>query len=787
MDLTPSEQAWQREVRDFLHAHVTAEVHAALPSWRETSVADRHPAVRELLAAMAQRGWFGIGVPAEYGGQGRSAVEQFLFFEACDYLGAPHPDLMTTVSVGPTIARVGTPEQRRRWLPGIVAGTIEFALGYSEDTAGTDLANIRCRAVRDGDEWVIDGHKMWNTGAHHATHEWLACRTDPDAPRHRGISIIAVPLGAVGITVRALPTWGDLRTNEVRFSGVRVPADHLIGAAGQGWTHVTTALALERVGIAGVGTLRRLFDGLATEVCNGAPPGEHAAVRLAELETRVRAVRLLALRTLRGIDDGRLSDADAAMLKVCATELVAELADAALEMCGERSRLALGEPGAPLGGFAELTYRRAPYLRFGGGTNEVQRTMVAQRRYGLPGPGRRATARSGAVPDTLPCAPTRPGETPEHRVLRETAGAFLRRHVDPRAIAAGDTGHRAALWAAVGEQGWPALAVPERHGGAGATPADVAVVLAECAGAALPSTLRSTTAAAMVLARHGSPEQQRRWLPVLVGGAAATVASPIGPTPRLTGDGPRHRLDSRLPGVEDAGPAALLVVVVADDGGRYRLVTVDTDADGVTVAPLRATSGESLGTVRCAGVQLATADVSPPLPAGAAHDIADVCALLVAVELVGIAEELLQRTIVHVSRRVQFGRPIGSFQAVAHHVADMGSALECARLLVDAALADIARPDIGAGRSVAMAKVGAGRAATAISRLAHQLHGAIGYVTESDLFLLSRRATAGALTAGTAPEHLTHLAQRYQEQRSCTLELDALDTALPTATGRRPA
>ncbi|MBN9097902.1 MULTISPECIES: acyl-CoA dehydrogenase family protein [unclassified Pseudonocardia] len=768
MDLTPAEDAWQREVRDVLLEHLTPELRAALPGWRETAAADRHPAVRGLLAAMVARGWFGIGVPAEYGGQGRSAVDQFLFFEACDYLGAPHPDLMTTVSIGPTIARVGTAAQRRRWLPGIVSGEVEFALGYSEDTAGTDLANLRCRAVREGDDWVIDGHKLWNTGAHHASHEWLACRTDPDAPRHRGISIIAVPLDRPGIAVRALPTWGGLRTNEVTFTGVRVPADHLIGEAGQGWAHVTTALALERVGIAGVGTLRRLFDGLTAELCTGSGPDGATAVRLAELETRVRAVRLLALRTLREIDAGRLSDADAAMLKVTATELMAELSDAALETCGERSRLAHDEPGAPLGGLAELAYRRSPYLRFGGGTNEVQRTMVAQRRYGLP-----TSARS--APAAVERVSRRTGESPEHRALRESAAAFLGDHVDRRRLADGDAGHRDALWAAVGEQGWPALAVPECHGGAGAAPADLAVVLAEAARAALPSTLRSTAAAALALARAGSPEQQRQWLPRLAAGAAAAVGTPSG-LPGLRADGPGYRLDGHLPRLDDAGPAAVLVAVAADDAGGHRLVTVDTGAVGVTVAPLRSISDESLGTVGCTGVALGAADVSAPLAPGRADDVADVCALLAAVELVGLGEELLERTVAHVSGREQFGRPIGSFQAVAHHVADMGSALECARLLVGVALADLGagRP---ARRSVAAAKARAGRAATAISRLAHQLHGAIGYVTESDLYLYSRRATAVALSAGTASEHLALLARRYRAGPPSTLGLDVLDTS----------
>jgi alkylation response protein AidB-like acyl-CoA dehydrogenase len=321
-------------------------------------------------------------------------MEQYLLFEACDYHGVPHPDPMTTLSVGPTIARRGTDEQRRRWLPGVVAGEIEMALGYSEDVAGTDLANLRTRAVRDGEHWVINGRKLWNTNAHHATHEWLACRTEPDAPRHRGISMIVVPVDVPGVAVRELPTWGAVRTNEITFTDVRVPLDNLIGERGQGWTYATEALNLERVGIAQIGLLRRLFDATAAELARADPALPEtlrvtAAYRLAELETKVRAMRLLALRTVWSIDRGRVPDADASLVKFRATELQAELATVALEIFGERSLLAAGEPDAPTDGLAELVYRRVPFLRFGGGTNEIQRDIVAQRGYQLPRAGGR--------------------------------------------------------------------------------------------------------------------------------------------------------------------------------------------------------------------------------------------------------------------------------------------------------------------------------------------------------------------------------------------------------------
>lgn len=399
ISLSPREAAWQREVLDFLDVELTPELRAVLVGggWRDTTLDDRPPELVAFLATMAARGWFGMAVPEEYGGMGLSAVQQYLFFEACDYRGAPHPDPMTTLSVGPTIARCGTDEQRRRWLPGLVAGEVEFALGYSEDVAGTDLANLRCKAVLDGGHWVINGHKMWNTNAHHATHEWLACRTDPDLPRHRGISMIAVPIDSPGIAVRKVDTWGAARTNEVTFTDVRVPADHLIGERGQGWNYATTALSLERIGIAQIGLLRRLFDATTAELArpdSGVTESVRtvSAYRLAELETRVRAIRLLAMRTLWAIDQGRMPDAQASMAKFCATELEAELATVALEIFGERSLLSVGEPGAPLDGLAELVYRRVPLLRFGGGTNEIQRDIVAQRGYQLPRAGAARTA-----------------------------------------------------------------------------------------------------------------------------------------------------------------------------------------------------------------------------------------------------------------------------------------------------------------------------------------------------------------------------------------------------------
>jgi alkylation response protein AidB-like acyl-CoA dehydrogenase len=251
---------------------------------------------------------------------------------------------------------------------------------------------LRTSARVDGDEWVINGTKTWNTGAHTHTHEWLAVRTG--GAGRRGISIIVVPLDAEGVQITPIWTWGDQRTNEVHFDAVRVPRGHLIGEVNMGWTYITAALDLERATLGSVGGLRRLVDGIrdATEdmFVDGRSLCEDEPVRLqlAELHARVQIAQLLSYAAASS-KDADVAGIQATALKLMTSELLTRIASVGMSLLGRRGQLAAGDPEAPLQGLLERAYRLAPVYRFGGGTNEVLRDIVARRACGMPTNSRR--------------------------------------------------------------------------------------------------------------------------------------------------------------------------------------------------------------------------------------------------------------------------------------------------------------------------------------------------------------------------------------------------------------
>jgi 3-oxocholest-4-en-26-oyl-CoA dehydrogenase alpha subunit len=384
--LSPDHAKWLDEVRDFLRAEFDAE---AEEEARRRGGESSGPVLRRFRAAMAERGWLALTWPAEYGGSGRTTFEQFLLMDEFAYWGAPAIDL-TASAVAPTIMRFGSPAQKDRWLPAILRGEVECAIGYSEPEAGSDLASLRTTARRDGDSYVVNGEKLWNTGAEFATHEWLVCRTDPDAPKHKGLSVLMVPIDSPGVSVQPIVTWGGIRTNAVHFDDVRVDADHLVGEVNDGWRYVTTALDFERVSIGVTGGLRRLHDETLRYVAGrseeGAPLAARVDVRhqLADFAARIELARLLNYRAAWMVDQGLMPNAEASMTKVVTTELQAELAAMVLDLAGDDSGT---DPDASRPFAVTLAlhmYRQAPYLRFGGGTNEIQRDIIAQRGLGLP-------------------------------------------------------------------------------------------------------------------------------------------------------------------------------------------------------------------------------------------------------------------------------------------------------------------------------------------------------------------------------------------------------------------
>jgi len=347
---------------------------------------------RQLVRQMGADGWLGIGWPTEYGGQGRSPVEQFIFYDEATRAGAPVP-LVTLNTVGPTLMTFGTEDQKQRFLPAILRGEMHFAIGYTEPGAGTDLASLRTRAVRDGDEYVVNGNKVFTTGAHDADFVWLACRTDPDAPKHKGISILLVDTGLPGFKVTPIITVADGRTNATYFDDVRVPASMLVGDENEGWKLITTQLNHERVALSPPGRIERR----AEEVRRWAqqtrlPDGRRVIdqqwvqVGLARVHARIEALRLMSLQVASELEHNAVNPADASSVKVYGSEVSIEVYGILLQILGPQGALQESSPDALLRGELEKTYRHAIVNTFGGGVNEVQREIIATVGLGMPRP-----------------------------------------------------------------------------------------------------------------------------------------------------------------------------------------------------------------------------------------------------------------------------------------------------------------------------------------------------------------------------------------------------------------
>jgi alkylation response protein AidB-like acyl-CoA dehydrogenase len=389
-ELDDEQRAWLAEVRRFLEDNVTAALRAEMA---EHGLEFQGGELSAFRRKIGQRGWFGLNWPKEYGGLGLTAMHQHLLMSEFEYWGVPGPDL-TVTSVAPMIMRHGTEQNKKEFLPPIARGEIVCAVGYSEPNAGTDLASLRTRAVRDGDEWVITGSKIWNSGAQRSTHEWLCVRTDPDAPRHRGISVIMVPIDLPGVEIHPLYAWSGYRTNETFFHEVRVPVANLIGEVNMGWTYITGALDLERGALTNAGDLRRALDDLvalaAHPVRDGSVPSLDPVFRrrLAQAEADVEVATLMGFEAASMLDRGRIPTVEVSVEKIFTSELRQRIADLAIDLLGPDGLIARSSPGAPLDGFFERLYRVSPLMRFGGGTNEVLRDVIAQRGYGMPSYGR---------------------------------------------------------------------------------------------------------------------------------------------------------------------------------------------------------------------------------------------------------------------------------------------------------------------------------------------------------------------------------------------------------------
>jgi 3-oxocholest-4-en-26-oyl-CoA dehydrogenase alpha subunit len=382
---TEEHQALRNRLRDYYSDLLTPEVEAQL--------VDSHgigPDMRRVVKQMAQDGWLGIGWPTEYGGQGLGPIEQYIFFDESMRAGAPVP-MLTINTVGPTIMDYGTKEQKDFFLPKILAGDIHFCIGYTEPEAGTDLASLQTRAVRDGDEYIINGQKIYTSLAGGADYIWLATRTDPEVAKHKGISMIIVPMDTPGIKVVPMQLLGDHNINYTFFEDVRVPAANLVGGENNGWSLITNQLNHERVTLCSSGIVdRALHDVRAwaqeTKLADGRRviDQEWVQVHLARVYARLEFLKLINWKVAWTATQGSLDVADASSTKVFGTEFYMEAFKLLLEVVGQAGYLTRGSPEAVLAGRLESMARGLVILTFGGGTNEIQRDLIAIFGLGLP-------------------------------------------------------------------------------------------------------------------------------------------------------------------------------------------------------------------------------------------------------------------------------------------------------------------------------------------------------------------------------------------------------------------
>ncbi|MCG8927004.1 acyl-CoA dehydrogenase family protein [Lentzea sp. CC55] len=377
---TPEQEQLRQELRAYFAALMTPERTADLAGGGDYGDAAVY---KDTVRQMGLDGWLTIGWPEEYGGRNRPMIEQLIFLDEASAAGAPVP-FLTLNSIGPTIMSLGTPEQKAFYLPKIASGELHFAIGYSEPEAGTDLAALRTRAVREGDEYVVNGQKMWTSLVQYADYVWLACRTDPDSRRHRGLSVIMVPTTSPGFSWTPVPTMSGPTTSATFYDNVRVPAGNLIGEEHRGWKLITNQLNHERVALCSAAPLRtalREVRDWATET--GAVKQEWVRLHLARVHAKTEFLKLVNWRIASGSDEAP-SPAEASATKVFGTEFATEGYRLLMEVLGANGIVRAGSPGAVLHGRVERMHRSSLILTFGGGTNEIQRDIIARAGLGLP-------------------------------------------------------------------------------------------------------------------------------------------------------------------------------------------------------------------------------------------------------------------------------------------------------------------------------------------------------------------------------------------------------------------
>jgi len=385
---TPEQRQLREQLREYFAELMTPQRREQLRG--EGGEYGDGTAYREIVRDLGTHGWLAMSWPSDYGGADRTMLEQLIFTDEAAMAGVPVP-FLTLNTIGPTIMRFGTQQQREYYLPRIAAGELHFSIGYSEPDAGTDLAALRTTAVRDGDDYVINGQKMWTSLIEYADYVWLAARTDPTARKHKGLSMLIVPTSAPGFSWTPVRTVAGVNTSATYYDDVRVPTSARVADENTGWPLITNQLNHERVALTSAAPLQQAIRDVAswareTTLPDGSRVIDAAWVRthLARVHAHAEYLKLRNWKTAWSATEGELSPAEASATKVFGTEFATQGYRLLMEILGAGALIREGSPGAQLHGRIERLHRSSLILTFGGGTNEVQRDIIASSALGQP-------------------------------------------------------------------------------------------------------------------------------------------------------------------------------------------------------------------------------------------------------------------------------------------------------------------------------------------------------------------------------------------------------------------
>jgi alkylation response protein AidB-like acyl-CoA dehydrogenase len=383
--LPPEAKAFQQEVRRFVSTEMTHALTEELESGEWGT--GQGPLGRKFLKKLGEKKWLGLTWPVEYGGLGKTFMHKFALTEELDYRHAPWPGMGSFV-VGPCLMMFGTPEQKKTYLPRIAAGEWLFALGYTEPNAGSDLASLSLSAVEDGDDFVLNGQKIFQSESHSADFVWLAARTDATVAKHKGISLFIVPTHSKGMTLQPMYTMGGHRNNIVYYDNVRIPKGSLVGEKNKGWYYVAAALDLERIFPIG-GLMREVEELIAFAKSShaGNPPAMEDAVqrnRISQVLIEAHVLRTHAFRVAWMQDQSLVPNIEASIQKLLIREMYQRVATLAYQVLGQYGQIRKGHPLAVLHGKFEHMARHSPTMTITAGSSEIQRNIIATRGLGLP-------------------------------------------------------------------------------------------------------------------------------------------------------------------------------------------------------------------------------------------------------------------------------------------------------------------------------------------------------------------------------------------------------------------